>query len=244
VRVAVLVAIVVALAAPASARAGDRHKPSANELWRAYPLDPTVTAAASAAHPTATPTPTATPRPAPRPAAARHSGGTPWLPIGLAALALAAVAALALRRRTREEPPAPARPAETPAPAATLWRRRSSPPRVRAPREREWPWPDGLDTAWRCEIGLAPAALSGQVEAVVHEPGGGSRTVLAASPAGPGGPDWQSSEALDEAVAALAAELEAHGWEPVAGARPHTRRLCWPHEGDPFARAEEAAWTA
>jgi hypothetical protein len=101
-----------------------------------------------------------------------------------------------------------------------------------------------VDGRWRCEIGLAAAALSAQVQAVVHEPGGGSRTVLAASPTGPGGPDWQSSESLDEAIAALAAELEARGWETVTGGRPHTRRLCWPHEGDPFARPREALWMA
>jgi hypothetical protein len=236
-RVAAVVAIAVTLAAPAAAHAADREKPSANELWRAYPLKPTVTATASAA------STTAAPRRAMRPPAARDSSGMSWLPIGLLVLAAGAGAAvwLGVRRRARAAPAEAAGPAGAAAPAGTLWRRRVAP---RAPRERAWPWPAELDDAWRCEIGLAPAALSGRVEAVVHAPGGGSRTVLAASPAAPGGPDWQSSAALDEAVAALAAELEAHGWEPVAGGRPHTRRLCWPHDGDPFARAEEAAWTA
>jgi hypothetical protein len=239
VRVAAVVALVVGLAAPAVAHAADRQKPSANELWRAYPLKPTVTATASAASTRAAAT--ATPRAAHPAAGSAH--GTSWLPFGLLALAGAAGVWLWLRFRRRRAA-APAEPAAAPAPAATLWRRRSAPPSARRPREPAWPWPEGLDDAWRCEIGLAPAALSARVEAVVHEPGGGSRTLLAASPAGPGGPTWQSSEALDEAVAALAAELEAHGWEPVAGGRPHTRRLCWPHAGDPFARAEEAAWTA
>ena len=245
VRVAAVVALVVTLAAPAAARAADRHKPSANELWRAYPLQPTVTATASAASTTAAAT--ATPRRqgrAARPATPQHR--TSWLPIGLLALALAAAAAVWLRarRRTREVPAAPSGPVAPPASPAALWRRRAALPAARRPRERAWPWPAGLDDAWRCEIGLAPTALSARVEAVIYEPGGGTRTVVAASPTGPGGPDWQSSEALDEAVAALAAELEAHGWETVIGGRPHTRRLCWPHDGDPFARAEEAAWTA
>jgi hypothetical protein len=242
-RVAAGVAIVVALATPAAAHAGDRPRPSANELWRVYPLKPTVTATASAAGTaaTATATPLRSKRAARPPA--RHTRRTSWLPIGLLALALAAAAAVWLRARRRTRG-APAGPVAPPAPAATLWRRRPAPPAARRPRERAWPWPIGLDDAWRCEIGLDPAALSARVEAVIYRPGGGSRTLLAASPTGPGGPDWQSSEALDEAVAALAAELEAHGWEAVAGGRPHTRRLCWPHDGDPFARAEEAVWTA
>jgi hypothetical protein len=218
------VMIAVVLAGPSVAHAGQR--PSAQELWRSYPLEPTPTASASAAHPTPTPTPRAA-----RPPAARHSGGAPWLPIGLVALALGAAAAVALRRRR------PGAPAPAPAPPP---RRRVTPP----PPPREFPWPGDIDGLWRCEVALAPAALSTQVEAVAREPGGGARTVLVATPSGPGGADWQSSEALDEAIAALAAELEARGWEPVAGGPPHARRLCWRHAGDPFARAEEAAWTA
>jgi hypothetical protein len=250
-RVAAGVAIVVALAAPPVARATDHPRPSARELWRTYPLSPTAKATASAAKATATPRRRAAP-----PSAAPRPGRTSWLPVGLVALAIAAAAVVWARRRRPARPETAAAPVARPpeagaAATAALWRRRpdgSTPvlswsPR-KPPRVREWPWPADVDGRWRCEIALAPAALSAQVEAVVHAPGEAARTVLAASPAGPGGPDWQSSEALDEAVAALAEELEAHGWAPVAGGRPHTRRLCWPHAGDPFARAREAAWTA
>lgn len=246
-RVAAGVAMVVALAAPPAAHAAGHPRPNARELWQTYPLSPTVSATAGAAKATATPRRRAAPPPAaPRP------GRTSWLPVGVVAVALAGAAAVWARRRRRDHvetptPDAPA-PAARPAFAATLWRRQPAGPATRSPRKRppapEWAWPAGADEGWRCEIALAPAALSARVEAVVRAPGEAARTVLAASPTGPGGPDWQSSEALDETVAALAAELEAHGWAPVAGGPPHTRRLCWPHAGDPFARNREAAWTA
>jgi hypothetical protein len=242
-RVAVLVALVAALAVPPVAPAADKQKPSARELWQTYPLHPSPTAAGSAAQPSATGAPR---RPARAPAR-HHSSSASWLPLAVLAVACAAAIGLWRRRRTRAPAPAPvqAAPAARRFAAAPLWgSRRAEAAAARPAAVPEWPWPDDLAGRWRCEIGLAPAALSSQVQAVAHDPAGEPRTVLTASPAGPGGPDWQSSDALDEAIAALAGELEAHGWEPVAGGRPHTRRLYWPHEGDPFARAQEAAWTA
>jgi hypothetical protein len=209
------------------ARAGERPRPSAQELWRAYPLTATATAtAASGVRPTATAAMRGT-----RSQAATGSGEVPWVPIVLAAIACAAVGGVVARRRRPAEAAATTAPPSAPSP----------PPAAEQPPQ--WPWPDGVEALWRCEIALAPAALSRQVQAVVLPPDGGSRPVLTATPEGRA-EDWQSSEALDEVVAALAAELEAHGWEPVPGGRPHTRRLCWRHEGEPFARAREAAWSA
>jgi hypothetical protein len=60
---------------------------------------------------------------------------------------------------------------------------------------------------------------------------------------GPAGGDWQSAAPLERAVNALAARLEAEGWEAVeGGGDPHTRRFCWRRDGDPHTRLEESAW--
>src|SRR3954454_18803287 len=92
---AALAAATLALAGPAPARAGGR--PDGKSLWRAYPLDPTVTATASGERPDFGHSVRDI---AERPAAgsAGHAkptggGGAPLLPIGLAGLALAAAAA-------------------------------------------------------------------------------------------------------------------------------------------------------
>src|SRR3954451_2896123 len=91
-----LVAAVLTLAAAPPALAGGEHpKPTGEELWRTYPLDPSPTAAATAAPPRATATPSPDAR---RPAPA--GDGAPLLPIGLAALAAAGLAAaFAVRHR-------------------------------------------------------------------------------------------------------------------------------------------------
>src|ERR687885_547750 len=88
-RAVLAVAIVVALAAPASAPAADRGKPSARELWQTYPLKATPTSSASA---TVQPPAKANRSTPARPRAAESSGGAPWVPIVLVVLVLALVA--------------------------------------------------------------------------------------------------------------------------------------------------------
>jgi len=117
-RVAVTTAL-LALAAAPSAHAG--QKPNGRELWRAYPLAPSPTAAASRT-PTGGAAPAATRRPAATPAPANDGGGGGWAPIALAVLAATAGAAgVATFRRRGRAAPAPASPAAAgagaPAPA-------------------------------------------------------------------------------------------------------------------------------
>src|SRR3954471_14936196 len=228
-----LAAAVLALVAAPSASAGRGHPtPSGEELWQAYPLNPSPTATTASATPTVSPAPTAAPARRPAPA----DDGPPLLPIGLAILAAGAAAAgaLAIRRRRAPTPP-PAKPA--PVAVAPHPENRNA-ERLRAAVDirlgREWPWPAGSEQLWRCEIAPESAALSARFRAIVHPPGGGEPSVIAASATAGAAPDWQSAAPLERAVAELAATLEADGWEPVAaGGDAQVRRFCWHGDGAP-----------
>jgi hypothetical protein len=148
----------------------------------------------------------------------------------------------------------PARPADRPAhrfepsspgpvrDARTAERLRAA---VDMQRGREWPWPEGSDGLWRCEIGPDQAALSARFRAVLHPPDGEPPRVLGVSSAGPASGDWQSAAPLEQAVNGLAAQLVADGWEPVEGTGDaYTRRFCWRHDAAPHVHLEETAWSA
>jgi hypothetical protein len=110
---------------------------------------------------------------------------------------------------------------------------------------REWPWPEGSEGLWRCEIGPDKAALSARFRAVLHPPDGEPPRVLAVSSAGSAAGDWQSAAPIEQAVNGLAAQLVADGWEPVPGTGdPSTRRFCWRHDRAPHVHLQETAWSA
>jgi hypothetical protein len=110
---------------------------------------------------------------------------------------------------------------------------------------RQWPWPEGSEGLWRCEIGPDQAALSARFRAVLHPPDGEPPRVLAVSSAGTARGDWQSAAPIEQAVNGLAAQLVADGWEPVEGTGdPHTRRFCWRHDRAPHVHLQETAWSA
>jgi hypothetical protein len=262
---AAVAAVCFALAAAPAGADQNKPKPSAGELLREYPLEPTATATAAR-----TPTraaATATPARAAAPAAANDGGGVPLLPIALAVLAAGGVAGgvfLARRRRRADLAPAPpaaaaagSSPPATPAsrPAAAQRLRDAAGPapdrtaeRLRDAaamrRARQWPWPAGSEDLWRCEIAPDTASLSAHFRAVVHPPGGAPPIVIAESTAGPAGAaDWQSAAPLEQAVDALARQLETRGWQPVeGGADPQVRRFC--RSTPPRIHTEETAWTA
>jgi hypothetical protein len=236
-RVAVATALLALTTAP-SAYAG--QKPNGQELWRAYPLKPKASATAA--------TPTASAARTPARAPANGGGDGSWAPIALAGLAAAAAAGaaatLARRRRARAvAEPAPAAAAPSPRFTAHTAERLRAAVDIRL--AREWPWPADSEGLWRCEIGPDPGALSARFRAIVHSPDDEPPRVLAVSATGPAGRDWQSAEPLEQAVNALAAQLEADGWDPVeSGGDPHTRRFCWRREGAPHGRLRETAWSA
>src|SRR5262249_10807195 len=151
-----------------------KPKPSARELLRAYPLEPTATATAARtpvrAAATATPASPARAAATATPAVTDDGGGAPLLPIALAVLAGGGARA-------------PAPPAAAPRPTAAQRLRDAAGPaldrtaeRLRDAaairRAREWPWPAGSEDLWRCEIAPDPASLSAHFRAVVHPPGG------------------------------------------------------------------------
>jgi hypothetical protein len=232
VRAALAVVLFAFTALPAVAQADQKKpKPSADELLQAYPLEPTATA--TAAHATATATPRATATPAPS-----GGGGAPVLPIALALLVAGAAGGVVLMVRRR---PRPAPAVVAPAPNRAAERLRDA---VDISRSREWPWPAGAEDLWRCEVSPDAASLSAQFRAVVHPPGGAPPVVIAESTAAPANAgDWQSAAPLEQAVAALARQLEAQGWEPIdTGRDPQVRRFC--RRTRPHLETQEAAWTA
>jgi hypothetical protein len=262
---AALTAICFALAAAPAGADQQKPKPSASELLQAYPLEPTATATAATATPTraaATATAARAGATAAPAAADGDGGGVPLLPIAIAVLAAGGAGALLVARRRRRGPVAPAPPvaaaaasppatrpaaaqrlrdAAGPAPDRTTERLRDAAAMRRA---REWPWPAGSEELWRCEIAPDAASLSAHFRAVVHPPGGAAPIVIAESTAGPASAgDWQSAGPLEQAVDALARDLEARGWQPVqGGGDSQVRRFC--RSTPPEMHTEETAWTA
>jgi hypothetical protein len=200
------------LPAPAAA-AGHRH-PSADELWRDYPLAP-----ATDASPTPAPSPTVAAgvpaAPAPSPAAAAHprvtaarppapgdrsGGGLLWVPFAVGAIAVAGGALLvALRSRL-------------PAPLA-------HPPSLREPPDPARPWEAAIE--WR-------GTPDGARFCIVARSGGAS-VVLAESEAVPWPPRSEDAvRGLAGAPDALVAAFVAAGWTPLpAGDAWYARRLAW-----------------
>jgi hypothetical protein len=253
----------VGLLAAQPALAGDgTPTPSADELWRTYPL-----------HPTVSPTPTRA-GDAAAPAAGHDRGNSARLPAArsesrgersmllllILPLLAAAIAfgSRARRRRRRAAHPGAAPPRGVPARSLSVWsgpggeRPARAPPAgeaVDAPTERfgritqHPPWPKDTEDRWRCELTLNADPLSSRFQAIAYPPGGGRGSAIGTSPASTpkfaNETDWQSPERLELAVQTLASALVTEGWEPVGeGAGWYARRFCWPREEPPPQRVE------
>lgn len=201
--------LLLLVASPAaSAQDGER---SPQELWRAFPLDPTpTTTSPGAASPDATPS-TAAPRELQLDGSREDDGaGTTSLVVMLAAIALAGALAVytgarRLSRARSERVVIPVRtrgPDPIPAPNATLW------------TGSEWT---------TCRIGMRARPIKSYFYAVPHEGG----PELARSPyfKARNGEGMEAKESLD-ALRTLVDELTAAGWhETGAGSAPWDLRF-------------------
>ena len=229
------------LGVPAGAAGQQGGAPSANELWRHYPLAPKGSAAAATASTAprpaaAAPTPAvATPRPA------RDDGGSSSAALlgALTLLILTATAFLALQRRRARAPgtePAQQTPRRRPAGAVSLFYDppedvpvTDAEPPPRTPREPEATRPPDPDVPWTAEIGWerAPGRCRFVVVAAIGEYD--EREPLARS-AWLGWPPSARSpvSALAEAVAELEQALLGAGWEPLhRGDAWYAKRFSW-----------------
>jgi hypothetical protein len=269
-RAAIGLLVWVALLAAQPAFAGDqRAKPSADELWRIYPLYPTVSPA-----PPRPGAPAADRErrdvarvPAARPAS---GGGRTVLIVVLGVLAAAIALGVRLRlKRTGSAGPGVAPPCAAGSLGRSQWWRSAVVEASRGAGERpagtrrlqaavdtpagrfgrvvqQPPWPQGTQGRWRCEITLNAEPLSSRVQAVAYPPGHDDGHPIGTSPSSTStseaATDWQSPEGLERAVRALATALEAEGWEPVGqGAGWYARRFSWRREEPPPRRVEPVA---
>ncbi len=243
---ALLACLVLGVPAGAAQQGG---APSADELWRHYPLAPKRSASTAPRPAAAAPTPmpaVATPRPA------RDDGGSSTAALlgALTLLILTATAFLALQRRRARAPatePAQQPPRRRPEPAQQTPRRRPAgavslfydppedvpvtdaepPPRTR--REPEAMRPPDPDVPWTAEIGWerGPGRCRFIVVAAIGEYD--EREPLARS-AWLGWPPSARSpvSALAEAVAELEQALLSAGWEPLhRGDAWYAKRFSW-----------------
>ena len=99
------------------------------------------------------------------------------------------------------------------------------------------PWPEGTETAWRCEITWQSGYRRSEFRVLARPPGSRKRTVVATSPQFRNlikDPADTPRPELAEAVRALMHTLVEQGWKPVRpGGRWYNRRFVWPGDGPP-----------
>jgi hypothetical protein len=232
------------LAPPVSVAAQGQPKPSARELWEAYPLeresrtgreraDESEAFPPSAEPPQATATPVGSRTRAPeRPA---DSGAPAPLLLGVGAAAAVALAAWLWTRRRRSAgaavgaappgrpPDASAQPPAAPGPPVQA-RLLPEPP----PDPTPWLPPD-TSRAWRAEIEWNHAADASTFRVVARAPDGPSAAVIGESRPLEWPPSSaEAARALPHAVYALGDSLTRAGWRPIApGEQWHAKRFAW-----------------
>lgn len=218
--------------APPVAAGQDRSPtPSADELWRTYPLRETP-------EPSETLTPTASARPAEAPPAADDDA--PLALIGVAGLFTALAGGLVLLR-VRSRPPALPRPRwvapllTTATATAMLRDRRPSSPRLTALGDGPSPWsgdapddpvrPPDLRRAWTAEVQWSDTRFA----VVARADDGDEGVALAAShplqwpPSGP-----RAVRDMTRAVERLEASMLGAGWTPLPpGSAWYSKRFAW-----------------
>jgi outer membrane biosynthesis protein TonB len=212
--------------APAVEPAPAAERPPAPSVEPAPPVErapaptaepPPMPAPAAERPPPPTPEPPPRPAPAVKPAPASAARATATSPADIAAPGRFQPAARPARQHTA--PPAP-----PPEPGAPVF----------APRV---PWPDGTESAWRCEITWQSGYRRSEFRALVRAPGARKGSVIATSeefrnllkdPADTPRPE------LVIAVQALMHGLAEQGWTEIErGSRWFNRRYVWTRDGRP-----------
>jgi hypothetical protein len=233
-----LAGCLLAVTAPWPAYAQDRTPtPSAEELWRDYPLDQGEPAATAAPSPARAATRTA-------PADDDGSGGTIAAVLAAAGAAAAGAAAFVLRRRrmrpddARTPVPVPRLAvARQPArPKAVLFSTAGNgaqgaggrePPERGAARERRGLRPPDEARDWTAEIRWQHSGGESRFCAIVSD-GGGETVIARSEPLDWPPQDSHAVQALVEAVDALSEALTIAGWTPIAGgAAWYEKRFRW-----------------
>jgi hypothetical protein len=239
-----------------AAAAQDRSKSSAPEqLWRAYPLDPTVSPSAQpvAASPPARAQPDRRPVAVSRP----DSGGAPVVVLVLLALLAAGAAGAAfltvraIRMAPSAQDPGPGEPrpgGEVPAPVAAANPAHREPPQLTPVAPVAPASPPDRTRAWTAEIEWRQSDAEGVFRVVACPTQGHGEATIAESarlewpPKGPA-----SVEGLRQAAEQLEASLLAAGWEPLpSGDRWYAKRFAWearqpaeaPTSAEPLAPAD------
>jgi len=202
---ALVAVLCLALPLPAAAAEPRKPAPSADELWRSYPLDPSPA-------PVASPRAAAPPvRSTPAPPSTRRSS-TPLVPLALIGVLLAlGVLALPELRRRRSGAPPPA------------WRGRYERLRALAPPDPHRGWTAVIE--WH----EAERCFRVRAQHSAGDPG----AVLAESPPLPWPPaDPAAVQALTEAAERLEDALQASGWRALApGSEWYAKRFAWEASG-------------
>ena len=252
-RIATLVLCAAAVAPPGAGAQSQRgDEPTAEHLWKAYPLDDGT--------PPPVPTRSATPASAPardrsaEPAPEDDGGGDGVaLPALLAVAAVAAGGATLLRRRARARPGPAAPPADAPAgpqrrvppapPVPLLPREARMTPTGRFRRPPSSPRPPEPLSPWEADVRWEEQAGSGRFRAVACSPDGEEAELLRSDPiAWP--PSAGGAKALAEAVDAIEETLLEAGWQPrPKGEAWYARRYAWAPEPPPAPAARPAPAT-
>jgi hypothetical protein len=235
--VAALVVAALAGACPGVAGAAGETRPSAENLWKAYPLDqPTPSATPERGRTVAAPaTPVADRTPA------GSAGGFPVALLIVAALGVLAGTALSVQRRSGREPEA----VLVMTPAATRRRTPSSAP-LRAV-ERPAGAPPEPAVAWKAEVKWEAKGHIGRFRALAVNTDGAAPVEVGRSRPlrwPPGGPDDIAD--LTRASEELEAALLSAGWSSLpAGDEWFAKRFAWtPARGRRPAPAVRAAGQA
>jgi len=218
------------LAPPVAAGQDRSPTPSADELWRTYPLQETP-------EPSETLTPTASARPAEPPPA--PDDGAPLSLIGVAGLLVALAGGLGLLR-VRSRPPALSRPhwaaplLTTAAATAMLNGQRPPAPRITALGDGPSPWsgnspddprPPDPRRAWTAEVQWSDTHFVVVARAGKRDQGDFLATSrpLQWPPSGP-----KAVRDMSQAVERLEASMLAAGWTPLPpGSAWYSKRFAW-----------------
>jgi hypothetical protein len=233
--------------APTAALAQDGDPaPSAEELWREYPLEATPEVRPRR---TAQPTSSA-PAVGARPSGESGGAGTVLLiAAGIAAAGAAGAAGAALARARRREKAAPAGATLLPGPGVRVLRP-SAPDAAAAVRsDRPRPLVLGAPTDraldWRAEIEWRHARDGSRFRITASTPASSERIAVGESQLlawPPTGPD--AVQALRRAVDELQSAAVAAGWRPVqAGPAWYAKRFVWQGVGSPPGPGEARAGT-
>jgi hypothetical protein len=256
---ATAVALVAGASAPSQAIAQEQREsaPTAEHLWRSYPLEERAGAAerTPVAASNQSPSPTRMPSDA---GGGEDDGDEAGSDLALGAallvlvapllllLALAGVATL-LARRGRPPVDAPAASPRALAVAAVARAPRDASLQFAEPalrmsdgkrfsRRRTEPRPPDVDAHWSAELRWVQAESTAWFQAVASPMQGGTEVELAQSPSMPWPLDGKAAKELSAAVGRLEESLLAAGWRPLArGDAWYARRFGW----DPAARHSE-----